>query len=90
MSTYAAWKVLNTREGRLALIGFMDALRDYGDEARAMCPRLQPGSTVFVLRWTFDAGPGIRHLNLHVDDSEGGNGVLRILYAELVLLSDEP
>src|SRR5262245_36499378 len=45
-----------TREGRLAMYGFMNAFRDYGDEARAACPRQTPGSTVFRLRWTFDAG----------------------------------
>jgi hypothetical protein len=28
-----------TREGRLAMTRFMDALRDYGDEAREGCPR---------------------------------------------------
>ena len=39
-----------TRQGRLALNGFMDALRDYGDEAREGCPRKTPDSTVFRLR----------------------------------------
>jgi hypothetical protein len=73
-----------TREGRLALYGFMNALRDYGDEARQGCPRQEAGSTVFRLRWTFDAGPAIRSFDLYVDDSEGDSGLLRVLYAELV------
>ena len=73
-----------TREGRLAMIGFLDALRTYGDEARNICPRQYPGSTVFVLRWTFDAGPAIRSLDLYVDDSEGHAGLLKILYADLL------
>src|SRR5881275_539012 len=69
-----------TRAGRLALNGFMDALREYGDEAREACPRQAPGSTVFRLRWTFDAGPAIRSLDLYVDDSEGAAGRLEVLY----------
>jgi hypothetical protein len=69
--------------------GFMDALRDYGDEAREGCPRQTPGSTVFRLRWTFDAGPAIRSLDLYVDDSEGAAGLLEILYADLVPLPEE-
>ena|ERR1700722_12605765 len=73
-----------TRAGRLAMIGFMDALRDYGDEARETCPRQSPDSTVFSLRWTFDAGPAIRSLDLYVDDSEGAAGLLRVMYADLV------
>src|ERR1700747_1587665 len=73
-----------TREGRLAMYGFMNALRDYGDEAREGCPRQTPGSTVFRLRWTFDAGPAIRSLDVYRDDSEGAAGLLRILYANLV------
>jgi hypothetical protein len=77
-----------TREGRLALIGFMDALRNYGDEAREGCPRQFPDSTVFQLRWTFDAGPAIRSLDLYVDDSEGANGLLKVLFAELVPLPE--
>ena len=78
-----------TREGRLAMIGFLGALRDYGDEARQGCPRQAPGSTVFLLRWTFDAGPAIRSLDLYVDDSEGAAGLLEVLYADLVPSPDE-
>ena len=78
----------HTRAGRLSLNGFMDALRDYGDEAREECPRQAPGSTVFLLRWTFDAGPAIRSLDLYVDDSEGAAGLLQVLYAELVPLPE--
>jgi hypothetical protein len=55
-----------TREGRLALNGFLDALRNFGDEAREGCPRQAPGSTVFRLRWTFDAGSAIRSLDLYM------------------------
>src|SRR3954454_17951235 len=55
-----------TREGRLAMNGFLDVLRDYGDEAREGCPRQSPGSTFFRLRWTFDAGPAIRSLDLYL------------------------
>jgi hypothetical protein len=73
-----------TREGRLAMHGFMDALRDYGDEAREGCPRQTPGSSVFCLRWTFDAGPSILSLDLYVDDSEGAAGLLSVLYADVV------
>jgi hypothetical protein len=78
-----------TREGRLAMIGFLDALRDYGDEAREGCPRRTPGATVFRLRWTFDAGPAIRSLDLYVDDSEGAAGLLEVLCADLVPLPEE-
>ena len=78
-----------TREGRLAMIGFMNVLRDYGDEAREGCPRQQPESTVFRLRWTFDAGPAIRSLDVYVDDSQGMAGLLGVLYAELVPLPEE-
>src|SRR3954451_16357901 len=78
-----------TRVGRLAMHGFMNALRDYGDDARQGCPRQTQGSTVFRLRWTFDAGPAIRSLDLFVDDSEGAAGLLRVLYADLVPSSEE-
>src|SRR5437588_12856860 len=78
-----------TREGRLALSGFLEALRNYGDEARQGCPRLAPGSTIFRLRWTFDAGPAIRTLDLYVDDSEGAAGLLQVLYADLVPLPED-
>jgi hypothetical protein len=78
-----------TREGRLAMNGFMDALRHYGDEAREGCPRQTPDSTIFRLRWTFDAGPLIRSLDIYVDDSEGEAGLLSVLYADLVPLPEE-
>ncbi len=78
-----------TREGRLAMYGLMDVLRDFGDEARAECPRSSPGATVFLLSWTFDAGPAIRTLHAYVDDSEGSAGLLRVLYADLLPLPDE-
>ena len=68
---------------------FMNALREYGDEARAGCPGQSPGSSVFRLRWTFDAGPAIRSLDLYVDDSEGAAGLLEVLYADLVPPSEE-
>jgi hypothetical protein len=73
-----------TRQGRLALNGFMDVLREYGDEAREGCPRQSPGSTVFRLRWTFNAGPSICSLDVYVDDSEGAAGLLEVIYADLV------
>jgi hypothetical protein len=38
---------------------------------------------------TFDAGPGIRSLDLYVDDSQGDDGVLRVLHADLVPLPGE-
>jgi hypothetical protein len=60
-----------TREGRLAMSGFMDTLRNYGDEARDGCPRQTPSSPILRLRWTFGAGPAIRSLDVYVDDSEG-------------------
>ncbi len=78
-----------TREGRLAMCRFMDALRNYGDEAREGCPRQTPGSTIFRLRWTFDAGPAIRSLDLYVDDSESAAVLLKVLYADLVPLPEE-
>jgi hypothetical protein len=77
-----------TREGRLAMMGFMNALRDYGDDAREGCPRQTPGSTVFRLRWTFDAGPAIRSLDLYVDDAEAAAGLLRVLFAEVAPLPE--
>lgn len=73
-----------TREGRLAMYGFVNALRDYGDEAKEACPRQTPASTVFRLRWTFDAGSAICSLDLYVDDSAGASGLLEVLYADLV------
>src|SRR5690242_21948166 len=75
-----------TRIGRLSLYGFMEVLRNYGDEAREGCPRQTPDSAVFRLRWTFDAGPAIRSLDLYVDDSQAATGLLEILYADLVPL----
>ena len=78
-----------TRLGRLALYYVMNVLRDYRDEAREGCPRRTPDSTVFRLRWTFDAGPEIRSLDLYVDDSRGAEGLLRVLYAEVVPLPEE-
>lgn len=78
-----------TRVGRLALYGFMDVLRNYGDEAREGCPRQTPDSTVFCLRWTFDAGPEICSVDFYVDDSQGAAGLLEVLYAELVSLPKE-
>ena len=78
-----------SRAGRLALNGFTDALRDYGDEAREACPRQSPGSPVFLLRWTFDAGPAIRSLDLFVDDSEAADGLLQVLFADIVPLPGE-
>jgi hypothetical protein len=69
--------------------GFMDALRNYGDDAREGCPRQTPDSPVFRLRWTFDAGPAIRSLDLYVDDSEAAAGLLRVLYADLIPLPGE-
>src|SRR4051812_39708502 len=78
-----------TREGRLRMYGFMNALRDYGEEARDGCPRQTPDATVFRLRWTFDAGPAIRSLDLYVDDSQGAAGLLEVLYADLIPLPEE-
>jgi hypothetical protein len=78
-----------TREGRLAMYRFVDALREYGDEAREGCPRRSPDSSVFRLRWTFDAGPAIRSLDVYVDDSEGAAGLLEVLYADLVPRPEE-
>jgi hypothetical protein len=66
----------------------MNALRDYGDEARQGCPRQEAGSTVFRLRWTFDAGPAIRSVDLYVDDSESQAHLLQVLYAELVAMPE--
>jgi hypothetical protein len=77
-----------TREGRLAMYGFVNVLRDYGDEARAECPRQSPSSTIFRLRWTFDAGPAICSLDLYIDDSEAAAGLLEVLYAELISVPD--
>src|SRR5438046_1011323 len=78
-----------TRFGRLTLYGFMDVLRDYGDNARAECPRPSPGSPIFCLRWTFDAGPAIRSLDFYVDDSQAATGLLQVLYAEMVAPPEE-
>ena len=76
-----------TRAGRLAMIGFMDVLRNYGDEARESCPRFSSASTIFCLRWTFDAGPAIRSLDIYVDDTQGDSKLLEVIYADLVPLS---
>jgi hypothetical protein len=58
-------------------------------EAREGCPRQTPDSTVFRLRWTFDAGPAIRSLDVYVDDSQGAAAQLKVLYADLVPLPEE-
>ncbi len=78
-----------SREGRLAIYGFVEALRNYGDEARKECPRRTQTSSIFQLRWTFDAGTTVRTLDLYVDDSQAQAGLLQVLYAELVPLPDE-
>lgn len=78
-----------TRAGRLNLCGFLDVLRNYGDEAREGCPRHTPDSKVFRLRWTFDAGPTIHSVDFYVDDSQGAVGRLEVLYAELISLLEE-
>lgn len=75
-----------SRDGRLALHAFVEALREYGDFASQECPRQSPDSPIFRLRWTFDAGPAIRSLDLYIDDSEAEAGLLSVLYAELVPL----
>jgi hypothetical protein len=77
-----------TRAGRLALNGFMDVLRIYGDEARQGCPRQSQDSPVFRLRWTFDAGPGQRSVDIYVNDSEGASGLLRVVYADAPEVND--
>ena len=52
-----------TREGRLAVSGFLDALRNYGDEAREGCPRLASrlndiSPPLGVRRWPGNSQPG--------------------------------
>lgn len=47
-----------------------------------------PDSTVFRLRWTFDAGPAIRSVDFYVDDSQSAAGLFEVLYAELLPLSE--
>jgi hypothetical protein len=78
-----------TREGRLNLYGFMEVLRNYGDEAREGCPRKRPDSMVFCLRWTFETGTAIRAVDIYVDDSQAVAGLFEVLYAELVPLPEE-
>jgi hypothetical protein len=77
-----------TRTGRLNLCGFIDVLRNYGDEAREECPRQTPDSSIFRLRWTFDAGPAIRSVDFYIDDSQGGAGLLQVVCAELISLPE--
>ncbi len=73
-----------TRDGRLAMYGFVNALREYGDEAREICPRSVTDLSIFQLHWTFDAGPSIRTLDLYVDDSDAASGRLQVVYAEMI------
>ena len=77
-----------TRIGRLNLFSYIDALRNYGDEARQACSRNPPDSMVFRFNWTFDAGPAVRTLTLYVDDSQAAAGILVVLYAELAPLDE--
>lgn len=78
-----------TRAGRLNLCGFIDVLRNYGNEAREGCPRQTSDSTIFRFRWTFDAGPAICSVDFYVDDSQSVAGLFEVLYAELAPLPEE-
>jgi hypothetical protein len=73
-----------SREGRLKLLGgYLDALRNRGDEHRSEPGMRHPGSnSLFVYRHVFrdqDRGYNFRFL---VDDSNAVYGILRVVYCD--------
>jgi hypothetical protein len=75
-----------SREGRLKLFtGYLEALRERGDELRAEPSARYPGnSSLFTFRHIFRDGERIYTARFVVDDSVAVYGVLRVVYADLL------
>jgi hypothetical protein len=75
-----------SREGRLKLFaGYLDALRERGDELRSEPSGRYPGnSSLFTFRYIFRDGDRIYSARLVVDDSAAAYGVLRVVYVDLL------
>ena len=75
-----------SREGRVKLFtGYLDALRDRGDELRSEPSARYPGdSSLFTFRYVFRDGEWIHTARFVVDDSASVYGVLRVVYADLL------
>jgi hypothetical protein len=75
-----------SREGRLKLVmGYLDALRERGDELRLEPSARYPGSSsLFTFRHVFRDGGRTYIARFIVDDSAAVYGVLRVVYADLM------
>jgi hypothetical protein len=75
-----------SREGRLKLFtGYLDALRERGDELRSEPSGRHPGnSSLFTFRYIFRDGGRIYNFRFVVDDSAAVYGVFRVVYADLL------
>ncbi len=73
-----------SRAGRLKLLcGYLDGLRERGDELRAEpAGRLAGSSSLFSFRHIFRDGGRFYVVRLVVDDSAAVFGVLRVVYAD--------
>jgi hypothetical protein len=73
-----------SREGRLKLVsGYLDTLRDRGDELRSEPSARYPGdASLFVFRHIFRDGGRTYTARFVVDDSAAAYGVLRVVYAD--------
>jgi hypothetical protein len=73
-----------SREGRVKLVtGYLDALRDRGDELRSEPSARYPGdNSLFVFRHIFRDGGRTYTARFVVDDSAAAYGVLRVVYAD--------
>jgi hypothetical protein len=73
-----------SREGRLKLLGgYLDALRDRGDELRSEPSGRHPSnSSLFIFRHIFRDGGRLYVARFVVDDSAAVYGVLRVVYAD--------
>jgi hypothetical protein len=75
-----------SREGRLKLFtGYLDALREWGDEFRSEPSARYPGnSSLFTFRYIFRDAGRIYTARFVVDDSTAVYGILRVVYADLL------
>jgi hypothetical protein len=73
-----------SREGRLKLLGgYLDALRERGDELRSEPAGRLPGHrSLFLFHYIFRDGGRTYTARFVVDDSAAASGVLRVVYAD--------
>jgi hypothetical protein len=73
-----------SREGRLKLLaGYLDNLRNWGDEFRSEPSTRHPSSSsLFTYRHIFRDGGRLYTARFVVDDSSAPYGVLRVIYAD--------